>query len=156
MFSDLECLSIIIACLSHDLDHRGTNNQFQIRTMSPLVNLYSTSVLEHHHFDQCIMLLSTKVSRTTTTPQHICHQCHAYVTQAVRPFTVTVFAEISTTSQVTSQVVFPPDAVSSTLCFGAYSTLRATDLSWSIQRQICILAFLRFPTSCCLCCSVCS
>ncbi|VDK25605.1 unnamed protein product, partial [Taenia asiatica] len=59
-FSDLECLSIIIACLSHDLDHRGTNNQFQIRTMSPLVNLYSTSVLEHHHFDQCIMLLSTK------------------------------------------------------------------------------------------------
>ncbi|VDM30797.1 unnamed protein product [Hydatigera taeniaeformis] len=60
VFSDLECLSIIIACLSHDLDHRGTNNQFQIRTMSPLVNLYSTSVLEHHHFDQCIMLLSTK------------------------------------------------------------------------------------------------
>ncbi|VDO00929.1 unnamed protein product [Rodentolepis nana] len=60
VFSDLECLSIIIACLSHDLDHRGTNNQFQIQTMSPLVNLYSTSVLEHHHFDQCIMLLNTK------------------------------------------------------------------------------------------------
>nr|CDS32160.1 dual 3'5' cyclic AMP and GMP phosphodiesterase [Hymenolepis microstoma] len=60
VFSDLECLSIIIACLSHDLDHRGTNNQFQIQTMSPLVNLYSTSVLEHHHFDQCIMLLNTR------------------------------------------------------------------------------------------------
>ncbi|KAM7538567.1 hypothetical protein Aperf_G00000053950 [Anoplocephala perfoliata] len=60
LFNDLECLSIIIACLSHDLDHRGTNNQFQIQTMSPLVNLYSTSVLEHHHFDQCIMLLNTK------------------------------------------------------------------------------------------------
>ncbi|VDL19786.1 unnamed protein product [Hymenolepis diminuta] len=60
IFSDLECLSIIIACLSHDLDHRGTNNQFQIQTMSPLVNLYSTSVLEHHHFDQCILLLNTR------------------------------------------------------------------------------------------------
>nr|VZI37894.1 unnamed protein product [Spirometra erinaceieuropaei] len=60
LFGDLECLAIIIACLSHDLDHRGTNNQFQIKTMSPLVNLYSTSVLEHHHFDQCIMLLNTK------------------------------------------------------------------------------------------------
>ncbi|KAL5960661.1 Dual 3'5'-cyclic-AMP and GMP phosphodiesterase 11 [Taenia solium] len=80
LLSDLECLSIIIACLSHDLDHRGTNNQFQIRTMSPLVNLYSTSVLEHHHFDQCIMLLSTKVSRSST-PQHISHQCHTCVTQ---------------------------------------------------------------------------
>ncbi|VDN09616.1 unnamed protein product [Dibothriocephalus latus] len=63
LFGDLECLAIIIACLSHDLDHRGTNNQFQIKTMSPLVNLYSTSVLEHHHFDQCIMLLNTKVSQ---------------------------------------------------------------------------------------------
>jgi len=32
------------------------------RTMSPLAELYSTSTLEHHHFDQCIMILSTEVS----------------------------------------------------------------------------------------------
>lgn len=31
------------------------------RTMSPLAELYSTSTLEHHHFDQCIMILSTEV-----------------------------------------------------------------------------------------------
>lgn len=55
-----ECLSLIIACLCHDLDHRGTNNQFQIKTMSPLAQLYSTSVLERHHFDQCVMILNTK------------------------------------------------------------------------------------------------
>ncbi|VDD82770.1 unnamed protein product [Mesocestoides corti] len=70
IFSDLECLAIIIACLSHDLDHRGTNNQFQIRTMSPLVNLYSTSVLEHHHFDRCIMLLNTKGNDILCTLSH--------------------------------------------------------------------------------------
>lgn len=28
---DLECLGLLIACLCHDLDHRGTNNQFQIK-----------------------------------------------------------------------------------------------------------------------------
>ncbi|VDL92265.1 unnamed protein product [Schistocephalus solidus] len=70
VFGDLECLAIMIACLSHDLDHRGTNNQFQIKTMSPLVNLYSTSVLEHHHFDQCIMLLNTKGNEILGTLGH--------------------------------------------------------------------------------------
>ncbi|KAL3314266.1 cGMP-specific 3',5'-cyclic phosphodiesterase [Cichlidogyrus casuarinus] len=60
VFEPHEQLAMLIACLSHDLDHRGTNNQFQIKTMSPLADLYSTSVLEHHHFDQCIMLLNTK------------------------------------------------------------------------------------------------
>ncbi|GAA48405.1 dual 3',5'-cyclic-AMP and -GMP phosphodiesterase 11 [Clonorchis sinensis] len=60
LFTDLECLALMVACLSHDLDHRGTDNQFQVKTMSPLVQLYSTSVLEHHHFNQCMMLLSRK------------------------------------------------------------------------------------------------
>ncbi|XP_022315399.2 dual 3',5'-cyclic-AMP and -GMP phosphodiesterase 11-like isoform X1 [Crassostrea virginica] len=60
VLTETEKLALIIACLCHDLDHRGTNNQFQIKTSSPLADLYSTSTLEHHHFDQCIMILSTK------------------------------------------------------------------------------------------------
>ncbi|CAG0902241.1 unnamed protein product [Darwinula stevensoni] len=56
---DLECLALLIACLCHDLDHRGTNNSFQIKMSSPLAQLYSTSTMEHHHFDQCIMILNT-------------------------------------------------------------------------------------------------
>ena len=42
------------------------------RTMSPLAELYSTSTMEHHHFDQCIMILSTKVTPTlhNTTPHY--------------------------------------------------------------------------------------
>jgi len=62
LLGDLECLALLVGCLCHDLDHRGTNNQFQIKTMSPLAQLYSTSVMEHHHFDQCVMILSTKGS----------------------------------------------------------------------------------------------
>ncbi|XP_021348961.1 dual 3',5'-cyclic-AMP and -GMP phosphodiesterase 11-like isoform X1 [Mizuhopecten yessoensis] len=60
VFTDRERLALMVGCLCHDLDHRGTNNQFQKESMSPLADLYSTSTLEHHHFDQCIMILSTK------------------------------------------------------------------------------------------------
>ncbi|KAA0202638.1 hypothetical protein HAZT_HAZT011652 [Hyalella azteca] len=56
--NDLEMLGLLVACLSHDLDHRGTNNSFQTKTDSPLALLYSTSTMEHHHFDQCVMILS--------------------------------------------------------------------------------------------------
>ncbi|KAL5278928.1 PDE5A family protein [Megaselia abdita] len=59
VFEDIECLALIIGCLCHDLDHRGTNNSFQIKASSPLAQLYSTSTMEHHHFDQCIMILNS-------------------------------------------------------------------------------------------------
>ncbi|XP_050665693.1 dual 3',5'-cyclic-AMP and -GMP phosphodiesterase 11-like isoform X2 [Leptidea sinapis] len=59
IFGELECLALIIGCLCHDLDHRGTNNSFQIKASSPLAQLYSTSTMEHHHFDQCLMILSS-------------------------------------------------------------------------------------------------
>ena len=29
--SDMERLALLVGSLSHDLDHRGTNNQFQIK-----------------------------------------------------------------------------------------------------------------------------
>ncbi|KAI4457308.1 cyclic nucleotide phosphodiesterase [Holotrichia oblita] len=59
IFGEIECLALMIACLCHDLDHRGTNNSFQIKASSPLAQLYSTSTMEHHHFDQCIMILNS-------------------------------------------------------------------------------------------------
>ena len=58
-FGEIECLAMVIACLCHDLDHRGTNNSYQIKSSNSLARLYSTSTMEHHHFDQCIMLLNS-------------------------------------------------------------------------------------------------
>ncbi|GIY57385.1 dual 3',5'-cyclic-AMP and -GMP phosphodiesterase 11 [Caerostris darwini] len=60
VLGELETLSLLIACLCHDLDHRGTNNSFQQKSSSPLAQLYSTSTMEHHHFDQCIMILNSE------------------------------------------------------------------------------------------------
>ena len=34
--SDLEALALFLACLCHDLDHRGTNNTFQVRLLPQL------------------------------------------------------------------------------------------------------------------------
>ncbi|XP_077287687.1 cGMP-specific 3',5'-cyclic phosphodiesterase-like [Arctopsyche grandis] len=58
--SELEILGLLVACLCHDLDHRGTNNAFQTKTESPLAILYTTSTMEHHHFDQCVMILNSE------------------------------------------------------------------------------------------------
>ena len=55
----LQVFGLIVACLCHDLDHRGTNNAFQSKVESPLAILYSTSTMEHHHFDQCVMILNS-------------------------------------------------------------------------------------------------
>jgi len=54
----ISCIGLIIACLCHDIDHRGTNNKYQVATDSPLARLYSTSTLEKHHLDQCLLILN--------------------------------------------------------------------------------------------------
>ncbi|XP_041367217.1 cGMP-specific 3',5'-cyclic phosphodiesterase-like [Gigantopelta aegis] len=59
-FDDLEVFAFLVACLCHDLDHRGTNNAFQVKVESALALLYSTSVMENHHFNQCVMLLHSE------------------------------------------------------------------------------------------------
>jgi len=60
ILGEMEVLALIMACLCHDLDHRGTNNSFQIKASSPLATLYTTSTMERHHFDQCLMILNSQ------------------------------------------------------------------------------------------------
>lgn len=49
-FEDIEVLVLIISALSHDLDHPGLNNIFQINSSSELALIYNDiSVLENHH-----------------------------------------------------------------------------------------------------------
>ncbi|XP_001512580.4 cGMP-specific 3',5'-cyclic phosphodiesterase isoform X1 [Ornithorhynchus anatinus] len=57
--TDLEILALLIAALSHDLDHRGVNNSYIQRSDHPLAQLYCHSIMEHHHFDQCLMILNS-------------------------------------------------------------------------------------------------
>ncbi|MBN3300306.1 PDE11 phosphodiesterase, partial [Amia calva] len=59
--TEVEILALIVGCLCHDLDHRGTNNAFQAKTGSALAQLYGTSAtLEHHHFNHAVMILQSE------------------------------------------------------------------------------------------------
>merc|ERR1719334_1638077 len=62
LISDIEAFALLIACMCHDLDHRGTNNTFQISSNSVLAALYSSegSVMERHHFAQSMCILNTE------------------------------------------------------------------------------------------------
>ncbi|XP_059614609.1 probable 3',5'-cyclic phosphodiesterase pde-5 [Phlebotomus argentipes] len=57
VFKSTECLALFIGSLCHDLDHRGKNNKFMLDTESPLAAMYSTSTMEHHHFNQTVAIL---------------------------------------------------------------------------------------------------
>ncbi|XP_031441005.1 cGMP-specific 3',5'-cyclic phosphodiesterase isoform X2 [Clupea harengus] len=61
--TELEILALMIATLSHDLDHRGLNNTYIKRSEHPLAQLYCHSTMEHHHFDQCLMILNSPGSQ---------------------------------------------------------------------------------------------
>ncbi|KAG7276015.1 hypothetical protein CRUP_004412, partial [Coryphaenoides rupestris] len=61
VLSDAEILALMVGCMCHDLDHRGTNNAFQAKTGSALALLYGTSAtLEHHHFNHAVMILQSE------------------------------------------------------------------------------------------------
>ncbi|XP_052719901.1 cGMP-dependent 3',5'-cyclic phosphodiesterase-like isoform X3 [Crassostrea angulata] len=58
---DMELLALFVSSLGHDLDHRGTNNQYQMSSKSVLAALYSSegSVMERHHFAQTMCIVNT-------------------------------------------------------------------------------------------------
>ncbi|CAL8097835.1 unnamed protein product [Calicophoron daubneyi] len=61
MLEKMEFFALFVASLCHDMDHRGTNNSFQVQSQSLLAALYSSegSVMERHHFSQTICVLNT-------------------------------------------------------------------------------------------------
>lgn len=54
---------LLIACLCHDLDHRGFSNSYLQKFDHPLAALYSTSTMEQHHFFQTMSILQVSLRR---------------------------------------------------------------------------------------------
>lgn len=59
---DTELFALFVSCLCHDIDHRGTNNSYQVASKSVLAALYSSegAVLERHHFAQTMCIVNTE------------------------------------------------------------------------------------------------
>ncbi|XP_037758184.1 rod cGMP-specific 3',5'-cyclic phosphodiesterase subunit beta isoform X1 [Chelonia mydas] len=49
---------MVTAALCHDIDHRGTNNLYQMKSQHPLAKLHGSSILERHHLEFGKFLLS--------------------------------------------------------------------------------------------------
>ncbi|VDK88955.1 unnamed protein product [Dibothriocephalus latus] len=56
-FSKLEKFCLLVASLCHDLDHRGRDNSYLRKNHTPLASLYTSSPLEHHHFNMAVTIL---------------------------------------------------------------------------------------------------
>ncbi|XP_051907452.1 rod cGMP-specific 3',5'-cyclic phosphodiesterase subunit beta [Hippocampus zosterae] len=57
-YTDLEVMAMITAGFLHDIDHRGTNNLYQVKSGNPLAKLHGSSILERHHLEFGKFLLS--------------------------------------------------------------------------------------------------
>ncbi|ORX46869.1 hypothetical protein BCR36DRAFT_331038 [Piromyces finnis] len=53
-----DILVMLVSCICHDIDHRGTNNQFQVSAKTMLSIESSDSTMERHHFNHTINILS--------------------------------------------------------------------------------------------------
>ena len=60
-YSKVETFGMIVACMCHDVDHRGVNNDFMVLADSPLATIYNgTSVMERHHWAHSVMLMNSE------------------------------------------------------------------------------------------------
>ncbi|KAM4636687.1 cone cGMP-specific 3',5'-cyclic phosphodiesterase subunit alpha' [Discoglossus pictus] len=50
-YSDLEAFAMVAAAFCHDIDHRGTNNLYQMKSQASLARLHGSSILERHHLE---------------------------------------------------------------------------------------------------------
>ncbi|XP_078506771.1 rod cGMP-specific 3',5'-cyclic phosphodiesterase subunit alpha [Lissotriton helveticus] len=50
-YTDLEAMAMVTAAFCHDIDHRGTNNLYQMKSAHPLAKLHGSSILERHHLE---------------------------------------------------------------------------------------------------------
>lgn len=66
-FVVLQKKGLLIACLCHDLDHRGYSNAYLQKFDHPLAALYSTSTMEQHHFSQTVSILQVELHYATLT-----------------------------------------------------------------------------------------
>ncbi|XP_037637206.1 cone cGMP-specific 3',5'-cyclic phosphodiesterase subunit alpha'-like isoform X1 [Sebastes umbrosus] len=82
-YSDLEAFAMVAAGFCHDIDHRGTNNLYQTKSLSPLAKLHTSSIMERHHLeyskslmeDENLNIFVNLQKRQFETVQHLFEVC---------------------------------------------------------------------------------
>jgi GAF domain-containing protein len=55
---ELDIFALYLACATHDVDHRGTNNRFQQQAHTTLFEEYVSSTMEEHHANFSLTLIT--------------------------------------------------------------------------------------------------
>ncbi|KAJ8284858.1 hypothetical protein COCON_G00037080 [Conger conger] len=82
-YSDLDAFAMVAAAFCHDIDHRGTNNLYQTKSISPLAKLHGSSIMERHHLeysktlmaDESLNIFQNLQKRQFETVQHLFDVC---------------------------------------------------------------------------------
>lgn len=104
---------MFFASLCHDLDHRGRTNSWMKNEQTPLAAVYSTSTMEHHHFNQTITILQVcrNVFASLILQQaFFVRICIAGLCMAAVHTVVHAINQWTTFSIVLSQIVEPPQS----------------------------------------------
>ncbi|XP_012689717.2 rod cGMP-specific 3',5'-cyclic phosphodiesterase subunit alpha [Clupea harengus] len=75
-YTDLEAMAMVTAGFCHDIDHRGTNNLYQLKSANPLAKLHGSSILERHHLETGKTLLRDE---NLNIYQNLSQEQHSFV-----------------------------------------------------------------------------
>ncbi|XP_029353164.1 cGMP-specific 3',5'-cyclic phosphodiesterase [Echeneis naucrates] len=150
IFSRLEILALMIATLSHDLDHRGVSNSYIKRSQQPLAQLYGHSSLENHHYNLCLFILNNTGSQILSGLSPEDHRAVLHlIKRAILATDLTVFMErrneffsLSKKSRVSWKTEKKRELLSSMLMTA--SDLSAITKPWPEQQRIANLVAMEF------------
>uniref|UniRef100_UPI0037E897B4 cGMP-specific 3',5'-cyclic phosphodiesterase n=1 Tax=Semicossyphus pulcher TaxID=241346 RepID=UPI0037E897B4 len=150
IFSRLEILALMIASLSHDLDHRGVSNSYIERSQQPLAQLYGHSSLENHHYNLCLFILNNTGSQILSSLSSEDHRAvQQMIKRAIIATDLTVFMErrkeffcLTKKSKVSWKSEKQRDLLRSMLMTA--SDLSAITKPWHEQRRIANLVAMEF------------
>ncbi|XP_029653901.2 cGMP-specific 3',5'-cyclic phosphodiesterase-like, partial [Octopus sinensis] len=149
-FTEFDRICLLIACLCHDIDHRGRDNAFQAKTASPLAILYNTSVMEYHHISRCLMILKyeeTNILRNISVEKY--QQGLKLIEKSILATDLLMYFEkryiFKQKLEVDDQALSSQESIDLLICM----MMTASDLSsitkpWEVQRKTAITVATEF------------
>uniref|UniRef100_A0A8B9YM42 Phosphodiesterase n=1 Tax=Bos mutus grunniens TaxID=30521 RepID=A0A8B9YM42_BOSMU len=146
-YTDLEAFAMLAAAFCHDIDHRGTNNLYQMKSTSPLARLHGSSILERHHLEYSKTLLQDEVHTLNLWSYmlKLSHSCLFFRKRTMFQKIVDACEKMETEEEAIKYVTIDPTkkeiimAMMMTAC-----DLSAITKPWEVQSQVALLVANEF------------
>ncbi|XP_064618412.1 cAMP and cAMP-inhibited cGMP 3',5'-cyclic phosphodiesterase 10A-like [Liolophura sinensis] len=152
MMTDAEAQAMIIAAICHDVDHRGFNNAFFQKTHQPLAALYTTSVMEQHHYKQTVTILQQQGSEIFS---HLCAEDYKIMLERIQQAIIATDLALYFPTQKRLSAILAEGPINHVTCDDSIKdliknlTMTAADLSgvckpWRVQQETAELVYEEF------------